>query len=157
MNWRYRLLFIASNMAQKHVSVADAYRLLIMKCEMKIGLPCILQGELVDTWRTVEICVSIAAGSSAEQRKGAGSAALLLGSCGNMARDVLPWQPSSTDPLMGCLVCQCDSCWTEGYMCSVHLRLDCAWDVGDQTEETRDRVTKIDWQRERRTSVWTAC
>lgn len=37
-----------------------------------------------------------------------------------MARDVLPWQPSSTDPVMGCLVCHCDSFWTdecvEGFM-----------------------------------------
>lgn len=39
---------------------------------------------------------------NAEQRKrGAGSAASHLGSCGSAARDVLPWQPSSTDPLMG--------------------------------------------------------
>lgn len=42
--------------------------------------------------------------------KGAGSEASHLRSCGNMAQDVLPWQPSSTDPLMGCLVCQCDIC-----------------------------------------------
>lgn len=48
-----------------------------------------------------------------EEKKGAGSEASHLRSCGNMAQDVLPWQPSSTDPLMGCLVCQCDICWMD--------------------------------------------
>lgn len=44
------------------------------------------------------------------REKGAGSEASHLRPCDNMAQDVLPWQLSTTDPLMGCLVCQCDIC-----------------------------------------------
>lgn len=76
------------------------------------------------------------------REKGAGSAASHLWSCGNMARDVLPWQPSSTDPLMGCLVCQCDSCWTVWRMCM------CASTVGLYVRKRNaDRKRETEWQR----------
>ena len=55
-------------------------------------------------------------------------------SCGSIARDVLPWQPSSTDPVMGCLVCQCGSCGLN--VCVEDVRA-CLWCQGGKREELR--------------------
>lgn len=100
---------------------------------------------------TVPFCVSAQqyADSNAEQRKEAGSAASHPWSCGNMARDVLPWQQSSTDPLMVCLVCQWDSCWTDACVeivcvCASTACLCVDGERVTQTDKMRDRVTQID-------------
>lgn len=117
-------------------------------------------GEDVDIWGSglyhVVFYIQQHTGGNAEQSKEAGLAASHLSSCGNMDQDVLPWQPSSTDPLMGCLVCQCDTVAAEQIymwrMCvCVHQLLVCVCD--GEKERKRRMGTKIDGQIERGTLV----